>query len=182
MPFNQPVFIMLVSVLGALGLLVSTVAGLIAGVRPPDVILRPLISSIIMASLGVGVYFILQQQTPDLLSTVNEEENSYSGTISQKNEMSYMDPKDEGEGEGDIKQDSLETTNSMSDMAGGSSLGESQKHDDDGTLLSRSSRSVAKQSSVSGDTLVVEGVPLENKPKLMAQAIQHLLDQEDDDG
>ncbi len=169
---------MTISILGFLGLLVSAIAGLAAGVHLPTVFLRPIISAICMAGLGAGIYFFLHWQAPDLLSQKSNDDNFNNKEMFQSDTISHTSLANiEESNEEDLSGETHRTNQDPSSSKGYNS-GESYDEND---LLNRDSIRGEKYSSVTQDTVVIDGIPLENKPELMAQAVQHLLDQDDDD-
>ena len=156
---------MTISISSFLGLLISSIAGLAAGVHAPTVIVRPIISAMCMAGLGAGIYFLFQWQAPDLLSWSNGDQGFNDDQSFQDNTVSHTSSSD--------------TESSTKKNLSGEAHDTGENYDDDG-LLSRGSMGKTKYSSVGEDTVVVDGVPIPNKPELIGQAIQHVLDMDDD--
>ena len=162
---NQFVLIVITSVLGVLGLSVSITASLIGGVGLSFVFLRGLISGVSMVVLGMGAYFILEWQIPGLWSLNKNKVDSDENFLEENNlEESLLESET-------VEEEDIGSENS--------SVSTDQNYDND-DLLNKKSTNSDKKSFVSGDTVVVEGVSLQNKPELMANAIQHLLDQDED--
>ena len=164
---NQSVFFMIMAILGGLGVLVSVSTGLVAGTRFPAAVLRPLVSGICMAALGAGIYFVLEWQTPDLLRLNRKDKD--------EEDLDIDLPSDEGSSE-DASPGKAADSDQPIEAASGAAF--TADHEYDEHILGRQNK-IKKHSSSEGQ-LVVEGVPLENKPKLMAEAIKHLLEQDKD--
>ena len=162
---------MTISISSFLGLLISSIAGLAAGVHSPAVIVRPIISAMCMAALGAGIYFLLQWQAPELLSW-NNDNQGFNDDQEFNDDQIFQD-------DAVTHTNSSDTESSTNKNLSGEAHGAGKNYDDDG-LLSRGSMGKVKHSSVSGDTIVVDGVPIPNKPELIGQAIQHVLDMDDD--
>ncbi len=165
---NQFVLIVITSVLGVLGLSISIIASLIGGVGLSLVFLRAMISGISMVVLGTGAYFILEWQIPSLWSLNKNKVDSDGSSLKENNlEESLLESEIIEEEEIGNKNSNLSTDNNYDNY-------------DNDDLLNKKNVNSDKKSFVSEDTVVVEGVALQNKPELMGNAIQHLLDQDED--
>ena len=153
--------------LGIVGLLVSITSALLGGVDFPDFIIKPIVSAIALATLGVGISFLLESQVPVFFEVSDDEEYSKKNSYSQ--DADQVEIGDIPEESKDIKNDlpsEVEKDHTLDyqvDMEGRESLG---------------GRPNKRNTVPREGEIVVEGVTFKNEPETMAEAIRTLLDQD----
>ncbi|MDH4200962.1 MAG: hypothetical protein OEV66_11375 [Spirochaetia bacterium] len=163
-------------VLGASGFAISFVIVLFSGGDYfPALVLRPLASAIVMASFGVGAYFLVQNFSPELLKDVfgnsqRSEDRDYTNEESP-------DLKDEFDFDLD-KQDI--SPDVRSSVAVDETLKIKPNPKSEQETSQKASPQTKSQARVGSDEMLVEGIPLKKDPELMAKAIQHVLDTDKD--
>lgn len=159
--------IKLIIILSSLGALVSFLSGLIAGVGLPELIIRPVIFAIVMAALAFIINMVITTQVPELVevsadsSIIDSEDDDYSGAAG--NSASDFDSSTS------LNSDEINSSKGEAFDSGGSSVLSGAK----------GGRHKKKQHAGEGE-IMVEGVALKDDPAVMAEAVKHLMDDDED--
>ena len=157
---------MICGMLGGSGLLVSVAAVFLGGVDFPDFIIKPIVSAIIMAILGAGIYFLLEWQVPILFEMENEDLDKGEGLTESEDiteEIQNTEDNSLYKTDQDLKDPGWEYQSDINEK------------------LSLKEAKPPQNTSAREGEIVVEGVTFKNKPKIMAETIKTLLDQDENE-
>ncbi|MES0488386.1 MAG: hypothetical protein ABUK01_00235 [Leptospirales bacterium] len=135
-----------------------------------SILLRPLLSAVVMGALGFLLYKLIQMFIPEFVAEVD---NILEPELSEDHLEDIPMPEeftDESEVDGSEKTDS-EDAGEYEDM-GDVVINEEEIARKKGELGKRKGKE---------DEIVVQGIPMKKDPDLMAKAVQHVLDSDDDD-
>ena len=156
----DPMLIKLSVLCAALGMVVSLFSCLLGGAGFPAVLYRPFLYAVLMGLIGAIVFYFIHFTAPEVI-------NEFKGNDAEL---------DDFEGGDDGLDDSLAFEDD-SDSGDYSEVDTSV----DGNVLSSGSNTGGKpQRKARPGEIMVEGVPIKNEPKVMAEAIKHLLEQDED--
>lgn len=137
-------------------------------------ILKPLLSGLLLAAVWTAVYFLLQKFVPDIINEFKPPEsnenfvNENGGGINQAEDFNF-----------DLNEDIINHKTPLDEP--GSESGEQQFSEDiritEGTSDAKPKK-VRKKAAA--NEIMVDGVPMAKDPDLMAKAIQHVLDSDED--
>ncbi|MCB1202030.1 MAG: hypothetical protein KDK41_15375 [Leptospiraceae bacterium] len=157
----SPAAIKLATALAVVGAIVALLASLFAGANWVAWLYRPVLAAVFMGILGFAIHFILKSTAPEIVEVFSENPP--------------------------VQEEGSTTDNAETENTEETNLSESEFKDtsyDDSDAMLRSSSQTPRRANkdvVAGDgEIVVEGVKLKNEPKVMAEAIKHLMDQDDD--
>ncbi len=162
----EPLMIRFSGFCAVLGFFVSFVTAIAVGADAMGILVRPFIMAVAMAVFGTAVYYTLFFTSPKVI----EEMNSIflgGGALVGDFEDSLDDM---NLGDDDMSEE-------FTAPEGDESLGLTA---DDGSVLSAGGGNANANRPAKEGEILVEGVPIQNEPKLMAEAIKHLLDQDED--
>lgn len=168
--FLDPAMLRISASLAALGAVIALLAALIGGGSPVEILYRPFLYGFIMSLLGVAVYFILSLFVPEVLKEMRAEEPVENGS-----EEPEYSGNEEQEPETEMPADG--TLPDMTAEDAQSALGDDELKTKS-SAAAKSARN-AKRAPKEGE-IDVEGVAIKNEPEVMAEAIKHLMDQDED--
>jgi len=157
-----PKSVKFVLVFGIGGFILSFLTGLISNISFGTVLLRALVFLLVFAGVGFGFYQLIQWKFEELAAVIQGEES-----------ISSAESNDSGGGDAPIN-------GAEDSMLGGdkSTYGSSSASDSASSFTPTGKR--AKDGHF-GDHIIVEGVKLENEPKLMAEAIRTIMSKDKDE-
>jgi len=149
-----------------LGAFISFLFSVIGGSGFPAILYQPFLSALVMALITAVGYFIIKKFAPALLNFENLETDiktddlSSSGDINKDTSDENLDQSDDYESltSDENEEWNTKTTNSKN--------------------IRPAEKSTPRRTAGEGEILV-EGVPIKNEPKLMAEAIQHLISKDE---
>lgn len=153
---GQPLMWKFIFFLAGFSYALSLFLTLLSGSGVVAILVRPILSAAAMGILGAGIYFALSGLVPEFLEELE------SGPESEDELEVDLDDNIEEE----VSPDS-ENLSSEPDMG----------LDDDGTLPS--TRIKPGQQTAKEGEILVEGVAIKNEPEVMAEAIQHVMSQDE---
>ena len=162
----DPLLVRFAIALAALGALVSFLSSLIAGAGFVGILLQPVIMALVMAAIGSGIYYLVSHLYPEMVAQVR------SIFLPMGGEAEMSDGLDDLAINDDIE--------SFTSEGNEESISETDLAASDGSVLATPGSKSSRASFAKEGEILVEGVPIKNEPKLMAEAIQHLLDQDED--
>ncbi|RME92005.1 MAG: hypothetical protein D6767_04065 [Candidatus Hydrogenedentota bacterium] len=140
--------------LAGLGYLLSFLVTLIAGAGVFAVIIRPILSALFMGGVGAGIYLLLQKIEPEFLEEFESMPES-SGDELEVDLDEDSEPLEEGETQENIDTDFPASEEPLP------------------------STKIKPNQTPKEDEIVVEGVAIKNDPQVMADAIQHVMSQDE---
>ncbi|MDH5717815.1 MAG: hypothetical protein OEZ22_09270 [Spirochaetia bacterium] len=151
--------------LGASGFIISLLASIIGSADYKAIIWQPLVSALVMAILGSAGYFIFEKFIPQFIKKLSAEEDIES--MSDSLDIDNTENSENFNIENESISDDIENIEKL--------------ENDDIPIKERAiNYASAKKKKQAGEgEILVEGVPIKNEPKLMAEAIQHLLHQDE---
>lgn len=163
----SPAAIRLASILAGMGAIVALFAAFLGGASWVTWLYRPLIAAFFMGLLGIGIHLLLNTVSPEIVKAFNDEENNA------------------GENPDDMPSENIHLENAPADSLESGSEAANTEASDDAIFRNDTGSGMqqkSKKNVVAGQgEIVVEGVKLKNEPKVMAEAIKHLMDQDEDD-
>lgn len=153
--------ILFIATFASIGLVVSMIAGFMAGNRVSYILFVSLVSSLSFAGLGFGIYQILEKKVPEFLNFLS----TLTGGTSESN--------DENEGFADS---GAEVHTRSTELDSGTDFTESSMED----IQEKDKILQQAKSGKFGDHLVVDKIAIKNEPKLMAEAIRTIMSRDDD--
>lgn len=145
----------------SLGLIVSLVACLLGGAGFPALLYRPFLYAFLMIMVATASYYFLKMTFPGIIKAIESLNDAAAG---------FDDLYDLESDEDDL---ALDLDDSSDDNVSAGSV-------DVGDLHSITNSPGARQATAKAGEILVKGVPIKNEPKLMAKAIKHLLDKDED--
>jgi len=149
------------------GFLISFIFVLFGDLNFFSIIFRPILSALIMGALGFFLYKLIQLFIPEFVAEVDQ----------------ILEPAPTEDLLEDIPMPEEYTDESEVD---GTSDFEEGSEDDMGDIvineedIARKKKDLVKKKGKE-DEIVVQGIPIKKDPGLMAQAVQHVLDTDDDE-
>lgn len=147
----------------SLGLIVSLVACLLGGAGFPALLYRPFLYAFLMIMVATASYYFLKMTFPGIIKAIESLNDTATAA-------DFDDLYDLESGEDDL---ALDLDDSSDDNISAGSVGA-------GDLHSITNSPGARQATAKAGEILVKGVPIKNEPKLMAKAIKHLLDKDED--
>ena len=144
----------------SLGLIVSLVACLLGGAGFPALLYRPFLYAFLMIMIAAASYYFLKMTFPEIIKAIE----SLNDTAVDLDDLSDLES-----GEDDLALDDFDDDN----VSAGNVVDTSDLH-------SITNSPGARQATAKAGEILVKGVPIKNEPKLMAKAIKHLLDKDED--
>ena len=145
----------------SLGLIVSLIACLLGGAGFPALLYRPFLYAFLMIMVAAASYYFLKMTFPGIIKAIE----SLNDTAADFDDLYDLES-----GEDDL---ALDLDDSSDDNVSAGSV-------DVGDLHSITNSPGARQATAKAGEILVKGVPIKNEPKLMAKAIKHLLDKDED--
>ena len=146
----------------SLGLIVSFVACLLGGAGFPALLYRPFLYAFLMIMVAAASYYFLKMTFPGIIKAIE----SLNDTAADFDDLYGL--------ESDEDDLALDLDDSSDDQVSTGSLV------DTSDLHSITNSPGARQAKAKAGEILVKGVPIKNEPKLMAKAIKHLLDKDED--
>ena len=145
----------------SLGLIVSLVACLLGGAGFPAILYRPFLYAFLMIIIAAASYYFLKMTFPEIIKAIE----SLNDTA-----VDFDDLYDLESGEDDFALDDFDDDDQVS----------ADSVVDTSDLHSITNSPGARRATAKAGEILVKGVPIKNEPKLMAKAIKHLLDKDED--
>ncbi len=164
MDFTHPLLFRLSGLLAGLGAVISLLASLVAGADIGTIIYRLFLFALLMAALGVGIFFVIQFFAPEIIEVL--QTISAQAPSDLPDEENTVEPLDDMNANSEFFE---EDPNVSSPYATESDMNSQLRTD-----LARMKKNVKPGEG----EIVVEGVRLPNKPELMAEAIKDTLDRD----
>lgn len=167
----------------AFGFLLSLLISLFSGGGFFQIILRSFVSAMITGIMGAGVVLAIQMIMPDFIEQLQkakreggendqEEEGALDGNMDDGDDLSL----DEISGDLDAPVDEF-----LSGIDEGATSSSSEiKIDEAEITKQKQGGKKGQKRSAKNDEFMVGDVPLKDDPELMAEAVRHVLDSEDD--
>lgn len=146
----------------SLGLIVSLVACLLGGAGFPALLYRPFLYAFLMIMIAAASYYFLKMTFPEIIKAIE----SLNDTAVDLDDLSDLES-----GEDDFALDDFDDDDD--NVSAGSVVDTSDLH-------SITNSPGARRATAKAGEILVKGVPIKNEPKLMAKAIKHLLDKDED--
>lgn len=153
-------------VFGSFGFFLSLLTGIVAGVSFGSVVLRAFIFLLVFSALGFGLHFLFEFRMPEVLEVL-------TGQSGDDELEAAADAEDLDVGEGGAVTASEGEGGESYTGGGAVGLGDSSP-------AGARNLEGEKKSGVFGDHILVEGVKIQNEPKLMAEAVRTMLAKDDE--
>lgn len=145
----------------SLGLIVSLVACLLGGAGFPAILYRPFLYAFLMIIIAAASYYFLKMTFPEIIKAIE----SLNDTTVDLDDLYDLES-----GEDDFALDDFDDDDQVS----------ADSVVDTSDLHSITNSPGARRATAKAGEILVKGVPIKNEPKLMAKAIKHLLDKDED--
>ena len=145
----------------SLGLIVSLVACLLGGAGFPAILYRPFLYAFLMIIIAAASYYFLKMTFPEIIKAIE----SLNDTTVDLDDLYDLES-----GEDDFTLDDFDDDDQVS----------ADSVVDTSDLHSITNSPGARRATAKAGEILVKGVPIKNEPKLMAKAIKHLLDKDED--
>ncbi|MCP5510706.1 MAG: hypothetical protein H7A24_02425 [Leptospiraceae bacterium] len=151
------------------GFLISLMGGIVVGNQFINILTSTLISTLVFAGLGMGLYMFLEQKVPEFIDFLNEVEMTLNGDLEFDNSSEDGKKMDTGDASAYAEENSAGIdTNAVA----------AEENQGDTVEV----KPAAKDNSKFGDHIMVDNIAIKNEPKLMAEAIRTIMAQDDSGG
>ncbi|MCB1141038.1 MAG: hypothetical protein KDK54_02290 [Leptospiraceae bacterium] len=151
------------------GFLISLMGGIVVGNQFINILTSTLISTLVFAGLGMGLYMFLEQKVPEFIDFLNEVEMTLNGDLEFDNSSEDVKKMDTGDASAYAEENSAGIdTNAVA----------AEENQGDTVEV----KPAAKDNSKFGDHIMVDNIAIKNEPKLMAEAIRTIMAQDDSGG
>lgn len=143
--------------------------GIVVGNQFINILTSTLISTLVFAGLGMGLYMFLEQKVPEFIDFLNEVEMTLNGDLEFDNSSEDVKKMDTGDASAYAEENSAGIdTNAVA----------AEENQGDTVEV----KPAAKDNSKFGDHIMVDNIAIKNEPKLMAEAIRTIMAQDDSGG
>ena len=181
---SQPQYLIPI-IFAILGYIVSLISSIIGSVGTTSIIIRPILSAIVMGGIGAGIIYFFQEDIHKIQSelvetdsTTTENTSEFVETDSTKNEnITNTEVKNTDQSNNEVNDTDRSNKNEVKKPT--------ETNQKTGfipdPIPTRQNITASQHTKAPEGHIMVEGVPIKNEPRLMAEAIKHLLAKDDMD-